>query len=137
MKVLSIKEPFATLIKNKKKHIETRSWKTNYRGEIYIHASLTKIGNSIDGRIELIHLISNDEMNYGNIICKCQLVDCIEMTEEYINKIKNEEPQEFICGQYSSGRYAWILKNIEPLIKPIPARGQLGIWNYELDKIKK
>ena len=43
MKVLSITEPFATLIKNKKKFIETRSWKTNYRGELYIHASKTKI----------------------------------------------------------------------------------------------
>ena len=40
MKVLSIKEPFATLIKNKIKCIETRSWKTNYRGELYIHAGL-------------------------------------------------------------------------------------------------
>ena len=40
MKVLSIKEPFATLVKDGVKRYETRSWKTNYRGEIYIHASL-------------------------------------------------------------------------------------------------
>ena len=40
MKVLSIREPFATLIKDKVKIYETRSFKTNYRGEIYIHASL-------------------------------------------------------------------------------------------------
>lgn len=40
MKVLSIKEPFATLIKDGVKRYETRSWKTNYRGEIYIHASI-------------------------------------------------------------------------------------------------
>ena len=43
MKVLSITEPYATLIKEKKKKVETRSWKTSYRGELYIHASLTKI----------------------------------------------------------------------------------------------
>ena len=42
MKVLSLTEPFATLIYEKKKLIETRSWKTNYRGELYIHASLGK-----------------------------------------------------------------------------------------------
>ena len=41
MKTLSIKEPFATLIKDDVKIYETRSWKTNYRGEIYIHASKT------------------------------------------------------------------------------------------------
>ena len=34
MKVLSLIEPYATLIKSKKKYIETRSWKTSYRGEI-------------------------------------------------------------------------------------------------------
>lgn len=41
MKALSIKEPFTTLIKDNVKIYETRSWKTKYRGEIYIHASLS------------------------------------------------------------------------------------------------
>ena len=41
MKVLTIKEPFASLIKDKKKFIETRSWKTKYRGELYIHDGLS------------------------------------------------------------------------------------------------
>ena len=40
MRVLSIKEPFASLICLGKKRIETRSFKTNYRGKLYIHASL-------------------------------------------------------------------------------------------------
>ncbi len=43
MKVLSLTEPCATLIKENVKKVETRSWKTSYRGELYIHASLTKI----------------------------------------------------------------------------------------------
>ena len=133
MKILTLREPFATLITNKKKYIETRSWKTNYRGELYIHASISKIGKSIDGRVELIKLINNAEMSYGYILCKCDLVDCIEMTEEYIEKIKKEEPEQYICGEYSVGRYAWILKNIKLLDKPIPAKGQLGIWNYKVE----
>ena len=37
MKVISIQEPYATLISLGKKQIETRSWNTNYRGEIYIY----------------------------------------------------------------------------------------------------
>ena len=36
-------EPWGSLIKEKVKYIETRSWKTNYRGELYIHTSLKKI----------------------------------------------------------------------------------------------
>lgn len=43
MKVLSLTEPYATLIKEEYKKIETRSWMTSYRGEVYIHASKTKI----------------------------------------------------------------------------------------------
>ena len=43
MKVLSLTEPYATLVKENKKLIETRSYKTDYRGELYIHASVTKI----------------------------------------------------------------------------------------------
>ena len=43
MKVLSLTELYATLVKLGVKKIETRSWKTSYRGKLYIHASLTKI----------------------------------------------------------------------------------------------
>lgn len=46
MKVLSLKEPFVTLIKEKNKFIETRSWSTNYRGTLYIHASITNISRN-------------------------------------------------------------------------------------------
>ncbi len=37
---------------------------------------------------------------------------------------------EYICGDYREGRYAWILEDVEPLYKPIKAKGQLNIWNY-------
>ena len=50
MKVLTLKEPFATLIMKKIKYIETRSWKTNYRGELYIHAGLAKIRKEVRER---------------------------------------------------------------------------------------
>ena len=51
MKVITIKEPFASLVADGIKKVETRSWKTNYRGEIYIHAGLTKVPEQ-DGRIK-------------------------------------------------------------------------------------
>ena len=37
---------------------------------------------------ELMSLIENKQLNYGYIICKCNLVDCIYMTKAYIKKIK-------------------------------------------------
>ena len=65
IKVLSIIEPWATLIKEKKKYIETRTWKTNYRGELYIHASKKKINEKDEHIRELLELIPNVEMGYG------------------------------------------------------------------------
>ncbi len=130
MKVLSLTEPYATLIKNGKKKVETRSWKTSYRGELYIHASSTKVPRKTRENIELMNLVKADDMNYGNIICKCNLVDCIKMTKEYVENMKEYYYQEYICGEYSEGRYAWILENIEILKEPIKAKGHLSIWNY-------
>lgn len=131
MKVLSLTEPCATLIKEKKKKIETRSWKTSYRGELYIHASLTKMPKSWKEDTEFMGLVEKIPLNYGNIICKCNLTDCIYMTKEYVEEIKNKNYQEYICGEYKEGRYAWILENIQPLEQPIRAKGHLSIWNYE------
>ncbi len=129
MKVVSIIEPWASLIKEKVKYIETRSWKTNYRGKIYIHASLKKVPKKDERINNLINLLSNKEFKYGHIIAEATLVDCIYMDEEFLSKIKDNN-QEYICGEYSLGRYAWILKDIKELKEPIPAKGNLGIWNY-------
>lgn len=130
MKVLSLTEPFATLILNGSKLVETRSWKTSYRGELYIHASLTKISKNDLNDKELMALVKNNKFNFGYIICKCTLVDCIYMTKEYVEKMKKNNYQEYICGDYSEGRYAWILKDVVPLDNPISVKGHLGIWNY-------
>lgn len=130
MKVLSLTEPYATIIKEGKKTIETRSWKTSYRGKLYIHASSTKIPKEYKNNKELMSLVDINDLNYGYIICSCDLVDCIEMTKEFIENVKQNK-NEYISGVYAKGRYAWILKNIEIIENPIKAKGHLGIWNFE------
>ena len=129
MKALTIKEPWATLIISGYKKYEFRSWKTNYRGELYIHTSLKKIPKNDERIRELVNLLKDKDIKYGYIIAKCNLVDCIYMDEEFINKIKTENPTEYKCGEYAVGRYAWVLKDIRK-IEPIQAKGHLGIWNY-------
>ena len=60
---------------------------------------------------------------------KCNLVDCVYMDENFVKKIKDNK-QEYLCGEYKVGRYAWILEDIQVLDEPILAKGKLGIWNY-------
>ena len=133
MKVLSIKEPFASLIKNQLKQYETRSWKTNYRGKILIHASLS-IDSSYKNRPDLLNIINSNKLifNPGYILCEATLTDCIYMDNDFIKTVK---PNELACGQYAIGRYAWKLENIK-VIEPINAKGKLGLWEYKYEEDK-
>jgi hypothetical protein len=130
LKVLSLKEPFASLVKENIKCVETRSWKTKYRGELYIHTSLKKISSKDDRINNLVNMLNDKDFNYGYIIAKCTLINCIYMDEKYIEEIK-KNTTEYFCGHYSLGRYAWILDNVEILDEPIKAKGKLGIWTFD------
>ena len=68
MKVISLREPYATLIKNKIKLVETRSWKTNYRGELYIHASMSKVIKEDVNNKELMNLLDGRDLRYAWIL---------------------------------------------------------------------
>ena len=127
MKALTIREPYASLILHGIKKIETRTWKTNYRGEIYIHAGISKMSKDILNNKKLMNLYDGISPGYGKIICKCNLVDVVEMTSEYIKSVSENE---LICGMFEVGNYAWILDDIE-VINPIECKGKLGIWNYD------
>lgn len=98
MKVLSLTESCASLIKEKKKLVETRSWKTEYRGELYIHASATSIPkNWIEDR-EFMSLMDSVPLNFGHIICKCNLTDCVYMTKEFVEYIKRNNKNKIgVC----------------------------------------
>ncbi len=130
MKVISLLEPWASLIKEKVKYIETRSWKTNYRGELYICTSRKKLtaADFINYK-EQLDLLKDTNFKYGYIIAKCKLIDCKIMTEELIQEVKKNH-NEYISGDYKIGRYAWILEGVEEINIPIKAKGQLGLWNY-------
>lgn len=131
MKVISIKEPFASFIKEGYKKIETRSWKTNYRGELFIHSSGKNIAKEFLTNKYVVSLTNELNMNYGNIICRGNLVGCVYMDEDFLNLMKKNE-KEFNLGLYEIGRYAWIFEGIEH-IYPIPAKCKLNIWNYDGD----
>ena len=55
-------------------------------------------------------LVDIEELSYGNIICCCELADCILMTAPFIEEIQKNR-NEYVSGIYAPGRYAWILRN--------------------------
>ncbi len=124
MKVLTIKQPYASLIAHGYKKFEFRSWKTKYRGELYIHA-----GKGIDKkRMDMVNDYNLDYPN-GFIIAKVKLTDCI-LVDEKMSKSLNEKNPKVYTHDYT-GYYAWCLEDVEILEEPIKTNGKLSIWNYE------
>ncbi len=131
MKVITVKQPFATLIKEGLKEYEFRTWKINYRGDIYIHA-----GKSIDKeamkRYEHLHL----SYPTGCILAKAKIVDCIVIDDEMKKILKEKDPLIYFGALQNKEKieYGWKLENIES-IEEIPIRGKLGLWEYpEIEK---
>lgn len=126
MKALTIKEPWASLIINGYKKYEFRSWKTNYRGKVLIHA-----GNI---EKEMLSRFKNYDLNClkGVIIGEANITDCIKVDEEFNQELLNIDPIVYGKNKHVS-TYAFKLENIQKYINPIPYSGKLGFWNCDLD----
>lgn len=125
MKVLTLKQPWATLVAMGLKKYEFRSWKTNYRGELFIHA-----GKGVDKEAmkRFEHLLL--EYPKSKILAKVNIVDCIELNKEINQSIIAEN--ELIYGNNPSRvGYAWVINDVEVLNKDIFIKGKLGIWNFD------
>ena len=124
MKVISIKQPWASLIVNGYKVYEFRTWKTKYRGKLLIHASKIPDKKAVE-RFKYLNL----EFPTGVIIGEVELIDCIEMNETFAKELFNKDPNVYRNVLKHEG-YAWKLDNIHKLDKYISASGRLGLWEY-------
>jgi hypothetical protein len=105
VKALSVKNPWAAMIADGRKTIETRTWPTRHRGEILIVASKRGGGP-----------------NAGHAVCVARLVDCRPMTRR---------DERAACIDLYSGAWAWLLEDIRP-IKPFPVRGRLKLYDVQM-----
>lgn len=129
MKALTVKEPWASLIVNGYKKYEFRSWKTNYRGKILIHAGKT---------IEKDMLSKFNDYNIscysGEIIGEAYITDCILIDDAFQDELN--KTNMLIYGRSSHvGIYAWKLENVVKYDKPIKAKGKLGLWNCDIEEV--
>jgi hypothetical protein len=156
MKALTLTQPWATLVAIGAKTIETRSWGTPHRGPLAIHAAkgypkearqfaqepVVYEAMRVHGASRLWPDIVGQPL--GCVVATCKLADCVRISEwmyaadgapagilrEWTYLLaENLHEREF--GDYGRGRYAWILVDVKPLLKPIPAKGSLGLWNWE------
>lgn len=156
MKALTLTQPWAQLVTLGAKKIETRSWSTNYRGPLAIHAAKSFPGQAqqlcfrepfrslLAGYVKLGETyLGQHKFPLGCILATCELVG-VDRLGPWIDDPARQPirwggtriplfeltAQERAFGDFSEGRYAWFLANVVALPEPIPVRGALGLWDW-------
>jgi len=146
MKVLTVKQPWAQLICDGIKPVENRTWKTNFRGRVLIHASAKpeRVTFEMEGQatvkeIEMLSALNFAEKNnlFGCIIGSVEIVDCV-INHPSIWAEKSNATLDWTDGaSYFEGEkpiYNWVLANPVLLAQPIEnVKGKLSIWDYEIN----
>ena len=127
MKVLTIKQPWATIIIQGNKRYEFRSWQTKYRGELLIHA-----GKGIDKEaMKRLSKYLPKELPVGKILGKVTLGDCIKCDDDFKGKCLKENKDVYAKSTFIE-KFAWQLENVEVFDEPIEAKGKLSLWEYDI-----
>jgi activating signal cointegrator 1 len=140
MKAITIWQPYATLIMLGLKEFETRSWSTNYRGPLVIHAAkrwdddraydcqrvaellheCTFSPSQLDeDQRRLMYMPTSDTL--GGALGVVDLTDCQQM-DEGGSYFENE------VGSFGPGRFGWKCERPRIFETPIAAQGKQGLW---------
>ena len=135
MKAISLWQPWASLVVEGFKQYETRSWATNYRGLLAVHATKTYPSEAREIMVDLIddyEIVSQRfqgaTLPTGAVLGIVRLVSCHPMYPEFIAR---QVDMEEAMGDWREGRHAWRLEVVERFAEPIPAKGAQGFWNWE------
>jgi hypothetical protein len=116
MKALSIRQPWAHLIAHGVKRIENRSWQTDYRGPLLIHAGARWYDEPIEDIERRYRITIPRELPLGGIVGIADLIDIVE---------RSDDP-------FFVGPFGWVLANTRPLpFRAMP--GQLGLFDATLE----
>jgi len=139
MKVISIWQPYASLLVHRHKLFETRSWaapKSLIGQRIGIAA--TKIISPEQRALcqnpefQQVYAATGleqlEQLPLGCIVGSAVLNSCEVMTEDFIEDVTDEEQ---LFGVWEPGRYAWRMRDPVAFQIPLLARGQQGIWSFD------
>jgi activating signal cointegrator 1 len=155
MKALTLTQPWASAVALGSKRIETRSWRTKYRGQIAIHAgramtldasfsvgcSWTWCGALRGAGLRMGNgVMPHEVLPFGCIIAVATIVDC-RLTDSFTQaeldarRMPDGETidayswTERMMGDFSLGRFGFVLSGIQLIDQPIHCKGALGLWN--------
>ena len=113
---LSVRQPWAWCIVNGHKDVENRTWATQHRGDLLIHA-----GQVFDQegllwvRQRFPRLALPEHFPLGGVVGSCQLLNCTQASS----------------SPWFMGPYAFVLWGAKPM-PLVPLRGRLGLWEVPI-----
>jgi len=142
VKAISLWQPWAELVAVGAKVFETRSWKTAHRGPIAIHAAKRTPPASDDPTFRRHYQVlealgrQRDELALGAVVGVAILTDVLEIdqvTDAIIEGAARLHPDlERTFGDFTPGRFAWLLTGAASLSVPVAARGRQGLFEVAL-----
>ena len=139
MKAFTVYQPYAFAIAAGLKHYETRPRRTSIRGRVAVHAGKRdawRTGLLESGDMPEVERVLAEvqgagnraaRLEYGAVIGTVEIVDCVPVE----NLVDSLDDRERLLGDYSPGRFAWVLENPVMFDEPFPARGKQGWWNWD------
>lgn len=144
MKALSLWQPWASLWCSEDKEHETRDWILHHRGWLLVHATkklVSDCGEELDGiAIDNFGPHWRTELPRGAIIGAVNVVD-VRATSVILKAwgepIATRHYVDYLCGDYSPGRFGFLRKEFKRFATPIPYRGQQGPFDVPWEIVRE
>lgn len=142
MRAISVIQPYATFIALGVKRLETRTWSTQYRGPIAIHASskMPKELKEMCGEepflslLRLCDVADVGELPLGEVVGVGELLTCAQVNEHGsigTYDWMRTEGRERDLGNFAPGRWAWAIDDVWIVERGHKVRGELGLWDWK------
>lgn len=120
MRALTVCQPYAELIARGEKRVENRSWATDYRGLLAIHA-----GKGTD-YMEDEDWQKYPDLAWGAVVAVAYLVNCVRYVAR--GAWSHRYPW-MLTHQHAEGPICWVLEDVRRLRQPVSCDGQRGLWS--------
>lgn len=117
MKALSLWQPWASLIFDGRKIVETRHWEMLYRGPLAIHAAM-----KVDKEACYRFGYDPKKIPRGAVLCVVTVWNCVKFPSDLV------VPDPY--GDFTLNRFGILMTMKEIFTEPIPVKGHQGMWDW-------
>ena len=151
---VTLYQPWASLIALGVKQHETRGWRpcaAAHGATIAIHAGKRRVFPDLEeipllsGQVE--NLIHADHLPAGEVVATARLASSFRVQSwvqhgdggyaARATQVSGEPvepwPRIDVYGDWTVGRWIWVLRDVAVLVDPLPARGEQGLWRVRQD----